>query len=67
MQQQPVASPSVTGVSDVTGAVGWDPLSLPITRKCMFFTARHLMRYWVNHAQIAKEKIEGMALGDGCR
>lgn len=65
MQQQLQVSPTVTGVSDVTGSFGWDPSASPITRNCMFLTPRHLYQHGLNHACTAKKIVEGMTFSDG--
>lgn len=67
MQQQFVVPPTIAGVSEVTGCVGYDPAAIPVSNKCMFFTPRHLVQHWVNHVEIAKKIVEGMTFSDGCK
>lgn len=63
MQQQFAVSPTASGVEEVTGCCGWDPSAAPVDGKCVFFTPRHLVQHWIEHAHITKAIVERMAFG----
>ena len=68
MKKKSVVPPAAAGVVNVSGCVGWDPLSvLPDTSKCIVFTPRHLVQHWINHGQIAKNIVEAMTFRDGSK
>lgn len=67
MQKQCAVSPTPSGVVEVTGCPGWDASSAPVDGRCVFFTPRHLVQHWIDHADIAKAIVDRMPFGGAGR